>query len=115
MRLPRLRRHQRRHGDRGAEAQPGGDDGNGAVAGKLNEGAAEDRPDGGADRGYGVAQITGVLIALGFVNLLPAPLAAWLQHRLRARGVLIAGPLVQAAVCALIMTRSSFQVYAAAA
>ncbi|MBX3643113.1 MAG: MFS transporter [Rubrivivax sp.] len=69
----------------------------------------------GADRGYGVAQITGVLIALGFVNLLPAPLAAWLQHRLRARGVLIAGPLVQAAVCALIMTRSSFQVYAAAA
>ena len=69
----------------------------------------------GADRGYGVAQITGVLIALGFVNLLPAPLAAWLQHRLPARGVLIAGPLVQAAVCALIMTRSSFQVYAAAA
>jgi hypothetical protein len=29
----------------------------------------------GADRGYSAAAVTGVLIALGLVNLLPAPLA----------------------------------------
>lgn len=69
----------------------------------------------GADRGYTVAAITGVLIALGFVNLLPAPLAAWLQHRLPARSVMIAGPIVQAIVCAMIMNNTTFAVYAGAA
>jgi hypothetical protein len=29
----------------------------------------------GSDRGFGLNAVTGVLIALGFVNLLPAPLA----------------------------------------
>jgi predicted MFS family arabinose efflux permease len=58
----------------------------------------------GADRGYGAA-VAGVLIALGFVNLVPAPLAAFLQHRVNPRTVLVCGPIVQAGL-ALLMTQS---------
>jgi predicted MFS family arabinose efflux permease len=69
----------------------------------------------GADRGYGQAAVAGVLIALGFVNLLPAPLAAFLQRRLNARTVLLCGPVLQA-VLALLMTQSqAFVPYAAGA
>jgi predicted MFS family arabinose efflux permease len=69
----------------------------------------------GADRGYGAAAVAGVLIALGFVNLLPAPLAAFLQRRLNARTVLLCGPVLQA-VLALLMTQSqAFLPYAAGA
>ncbi|MFC5460569.1 MFS transporter [Massilia niabensis] len=69
----------------------------------------------GADRGYGTAAVAGVLIALGFVNLIPAPLAAFLQRRLNPRTVLLCGPLLQA-VLALLMTQSqSFVPYAAGA
>lgn len=34
----------------------------------------------GSDRGFGLAAVTGVLIALGIVNLFPAALAAWLEN-----------------------------------
>lgn len=69
----------------------------------------------GADRGYGIAAVSGVLIALAFVNLVPAPLAAYLQKRIHPRKVLIAGPMVQAAL-ALLMTQSqAFAAYAAGA
>ena len=69
----------------------------------------------GADRGYGTAAVAGVLIALGFVNLVPAPLAAFLQRRLNPRTVLLCGPILQA-VLALLMTQSqSFVPYAAGA
>ncbi len=69
----------------------------------------------GSDRGFGLEAVTGVLIALGFVNLLPAPLAALLEKRLPARSVLMAGPLVQALLVVVIMGSLHFAPYAAAA
>lgn len=69
----------------------------------------------GSDRGFGLEAVTGVLIALGFVNLLPAPLAALLEKRLPARSVLMAGPLVQALLVVVIMSSLRFAPYAAAA
>jgi predicted MFS family arabinose efflux permease len=69
----------------------------------------------GADRGYGAAAVAGVLVALGFVNLVPGPLAAFLQNRINPRTVLVCGPVVQA-MLALLMTQSqSFIPYAAGA
>ena len=68
----------------------------------------------GIDGGFGEAAVAGVLIALGIVNLAPAPLAAWLQKRISARSVTLAGPLVQAVVAMTITHSSSFAPYAAA-
>lgn len=69
----------------------------------------------GAERGFSAAAVAGVLIALGFVNLVPAPLAAFLQKRVSARAVLVCGPMVQATL-ALLMTQSqAFIPYAAGA
>jgi len=69
----------------------------------------------GSDRGFGLEAVTGVLIALGFVNLLPAPLAALLEKRLPARSVMVAGPLLQALLVVVIMSSTQFEPYAAAA
>ena len=66
----------------------------------------------GTDRGYGAA-VTGVLIGAGIVNLVPGPLAGWLQHRLRAENVVVAGPLLHAAAVFAITHTDSFPVYAA--
>lgn len=69
----------------------------------------------GMERGFGSDTVTAVLVALGVVNLFPAPLAAVLEHRLAARKVLLCGPVVQA-VLALLMTQSQgFVAYAGAA
>jgi predicted MFS family arabinose efflux permease len=68
----------------------------------------------GADRGYTVSAVTGVLIALGLVNLLPAPIAALLEKRLPARTVVLAGPVVQAALALIITQSSAFPPYATA-
>src|SRR5690606_3201815 len=65
----------------------------------------------GMHRGFERSAINGVLIALGLVNLLPAALAALLQKRLRARKVLMVGPLVQLAMATLIMVSTSFGPY----
>jgi predicted MFS family arabinose efflux permease len=69
----------------------------------------------GNDRGFGVQAITGVLIALGVVNLFPAGLAALLERRWAARTVMITGPVLQVGLVAVIMNTSSFPPYAAAA
>lgn len=66
----------------------------------------------GMHRGFERAAINGVLIALGLVNLLPAALAALLQKRLAARKVLLAGPVLQLAMAALIMLSPAFGPYA---
>ncbi len=66
----------------------------------------------GSDRGFGPEAVTGVLIALGFVNLLPAPLAAVLEKRLPARYVLPAGPVFQALIAVTITFGSGFLAYA---
>lgn len=69
----------------------------------------------GAERGFTAAAVMGVLVALGFVNLVPAPLAAFLQRRVNPRTVLVCGPIVQL-LLALLMTQSqSFALYAAGA
>lgn len=69
----------------------------------------------GSDRGFGAEAIAGVLIALGFVNLLPAPLAAVLERRLSARRVLMCAPVVQAALAMTVMNATAFVAYGAAA
>jgi predicted MFS family arabinose efflux permease len=69
----------------------------------------------GSDRGYSLTLITGVLVVLGMVNLLPAVLAAILEKRWSARRVLLAGPVIQALLAAVIMNAPSFYAYAAAA
>ncbi|MYM81860.1 MFS transporter [Duganella sp. FT50W] len=68
----------------------------------------------GVDRGFTPAAVTGVLIALGFVNLLPAPLAALLQQRWPARRVVLGGPVAQAALALTIATSSGYLPYAIA-
>jgi predicted MFS family arabinose efflux permease len=68
----------------------------------------------GTDRGYDVSAITGVLIALGFVNLFPAPLAAFLEKRIPAERVVLVGPLLQALLALFITMSTSFPPYAAA-
>ena len=66
----------------------------------------------GVDRGYGTEAVTGVLIALGFVNLLPAPLAAILEKKLSARIVLLVGPVCQAVIAVTITFGSGLLAYA---
>jgi len=69
----------------------------------------------GADRGFGLAAVTGVLVALGIVNLFPAALAALLERRWPARRVLLVGPVLQALLVVVIMNSAAFPPYAAAA
>jgi predicted MFS family arabinose efflux permease len=69
----------------------------------------------GSDRGFGLEAVTGVLIALGVVNLFPAALAAILEKRWSARSVLLVGPALQALLVVLIMNSTQFEPYAAAA
>lgn len=68
----------------------------------------------GIERGFGLDAVTGVLIALGFVNLAPAPLAALLERRWSANTVVLVGPLVQAALALVITHAAGFAPYAAA-
>lgn len=68
----------------------------------------------GADRGYAATALTAVLIALGLVNLTAAPLAALLESRWPARLVVLAGPVVQAALALTITQSSAFAPYAGA-
>jgi predicted MFS family arabinose efflux permease len=69
----------------------------------------------GADRGFGVANVSAVLIALGIVNMFPAGLAAVLEKRVEARTVLMAGPVVQALLALVVAQSSGFAPYAVAA
>jgi ABC-type branched-subunit amino acid transport system substrate-binding protein/predicted MFS family arabinose efflux permease len=69
----------------------------------------------GDARGFGLQAITGVLVALGLVNLMPAPLAAWLERRWAPRQVMLAGAALQALLAFTIMNAQAFAAYAAAA
>jgi len=69
----------------------------------------------GIDHGFGREAVTGVLIALGFVTLIPAPLAAILERRLPPRGVLMTGPILQTILVFAITLASGFPLYAIAA
>jgi predicted MFS family arabinose efflux permease len=66
----------------------------------------------GIDRGFGADRVTGVLIALGAINLLPGALAGFLQNRIPARSVLLAGPILQAIFAVVITNATQFPVYA---
>ena len=68
----------------------------------------------GAYRGFGADRVVAVLIAVGFVNLLPAVLAALLQRKWSAQWVMLAGPVVQAVLALLITQSSTFAPYAVA-
>lgn len=52
----------------------------------------------GMDRGYGADAVSLALFAVGLIALLAPPLAGGLQHRLRAEAVVVAGPLLHAAI-----------------
>lgn len=69
----------------------------------------------GIERGFDRQAVNAVLIALGIVNLFPPAFAALLEKRLPARAVLLAGPPVQAAIAATVMSATGFPVYAIAA
>lgn len=68
----------------------------------------------GAARGFPPEQVNGVLIALGFVNLLPGALAALLQKRCSPLTVGLFGPIVQAVLALILSSTSSFHSYAVA-
>ena len=68
----------------------------------------------GIDHGWGPEAVAGVLIALGIVNLFPAPLAAVLEQRLSARAVMCAGPIIQAGLSVVITHALTFMPYAEA-
>lgn len=69
----------------------------------------------GGARGFSKEAVLAVLIALGFVNLVPAPLAAVLERRLPGFSVVRAGPLVQAVLALLVTSVTVFPVWAPAA
>lgn len=56
----------------------------------------------GFDRGYPVALVAGVLMAIGFCNLLPTPLAALLERRVRPESAILAGIALHIAIITAI-------------
>lgn len=68
----------------------------------------------GLSLGFGLTAVTGVLLAVGIVNLFPPPLAALLERRLSPQLVLVIGPLLQAGLSFIITHVTSFAPYACA-
>lgn len=68
----------------------------------------------GAARGFDAAQVQMTLVWLGFVNLVPGPLAALLQKRLSPLSVGIVGPLCQGLLALTLSNSTSFLPYALA-
>lgn len=66
----------------------------------------------GADRGYGAALVSSVLLAIGFSNLLPTPIAAALERRIRAESAILFGVLCHAAIILLITQLPDARSYA---
>lgn len=69
----------------------------------------------GAARGYGVATVTAILVAIGIVNMFPSGIAALLERRVGAATVLRLGPIVQAALAVVIVTSQMLAPFALAA
>ncbi|TFZ02779.1 MFS transporter [Ramlibacter henchirensis] len=68
----------------------------------------------GADRGFTAPDLHILLIVVGVVNLAPGAIAAFLQHRLDARNVVLAGATAQAALALALVSSTAFPAYAAA-
>lgn len=69
----------------------------------------------GTDRGFGVATVTAILVAIGIVNMFPSGLAALLERRLAAATVLRLGPVVQGVLALVIATSQVLAPFALAA
>ncbi len=68
----------------------------------------------GASRGFSIEQVQAVLIAVSFINLLPALIATWLQDRVPAHRVLLAGPVLQGILALIITQATDYAPFAAA-
>jgi predicted MFS family arabinose efflux permease len=68
----------------------------------------------GMDRGFGIEKVTAILVALGFINLFPAPLAALLEKRLSPKTALMGGAVVQALLVLTIFGTTTYLPYAIA-
>lgn len=68
----------------------------------------------GVDRGFGPDRVVATLVAVGIVNMCPAVLAALLQRRLPAARVVVAGPVLQAALALTITQATTFPPFAVA-
>jgi predicted MFS family arabinose efflux permease len=66
----------------------------------------------GIERGYTVAAVATVLMSIGFANLLPSPLAALLEKRLRPERAIVWGTLLHVGVVLLVTQVHRFEVYA---
>jgi predicted MFS family arabinose efflux permease len=56
----------------------------------------------GVDRGYSIALVSSVLMAIGLSNLVPTPLAAALERRVRAEAAIFVGVLCHAVIILVI-------------
>lgn len=66
----------------------------------------------GIDRGYPAAMIAGVLVAIGFANLLPSPLAALLEKRLHPERAIVGGTVFHLMLVLLLTQVPRLEVYA---
>lgn len=65
----------------------------------------------GIDRGYAAGTVAGVLVAIGFANLLPSPLAAVLEKRLRPERAIVGGTVFHMALVLLVTQVPRLEVY----
>lgn len=66
----------------------------------------------GIDRGYAVGTVAGVLVAIGFANLVPSPLAALLEKRLRPERAVVWGTVFHMMLVLLVTQVPRLDVYA---
>lgn len=69
----------------------------------------------GVERGFAPSMVTGVLLALGLINLVPGPLAAFLERRLSAVSVGMIATAIQALLALVVFNALDFVPYAVAA
>lgn len=65
----------------------------------------------GIERGYPASLVAGVLAAIGFANLLPSPLAALLEKRLRPERAIVGGVLVHMTLVLVVTQVPRLEVY----
>lgn len=68
----------------------------------------------GIDQGFSRAMIGTALLTMAIVSIFPGLLAAWLEHRLPLRTVLIVTPILHALLVAVLMNTASYPVYVVA-
>ena len=66
----------------------------------------------GIDRGYAAGTVAMVLVSIGFANLLPSPLAALLEKRLRPERAIVGGTLFHMVLVLLVTQVPRLEVYA---